>query len=110
MLKLQEVSLMPEKLDLKESVKKAITLLVQKQISRTIILSSYKINTVLKTNYGINVRVDKVGRILSQVAKRNNLPRLSTNIPKYKLDLDKTSRLEYADHNPMDLLSLESPG
>src|SRR4030042_135172 len=97
MLKLQEVSLMPEKLDLKESVKKAITLLVQKQISRTIILSSYKINTVLKTNYGINVRVDKVGRILSQVAKRNNLPRLPTNIPKYKLDLDKTSRLEHAE-------------
>ncbi len=101
---------MPEKFDLKESMKKAIRLLVQKQVSRTIILSSYKINAVLKSNYGVNARVDKIGRILSQVAKRNNLPRLPTNIPKYKLDLDKTNRLEFADgSNPIDLLSSESP-
>ena len=100
---------MAQKLDLKESIKKAIRLLVQKQVSRTIILSSYKINAVLKINYGINVRVDKIGRILAQVAKRNNLPRLPTNIPKYKLDLNKTSRLEFSDGNPIDLISPESP-
>ena len=90
-------------MDLRDSVKKAIELLVQKQISKCVILSSYKVNAVLKTNYGVNIRVDKVGRVLSQIAKKNNLQRLSTNIPKYRLDLRTTTKLVLPDDSVIDL-------
>ena len=99
---------MPEKLDFRDSIKKAIGLLCQKQVSKCVILSSYKVNAVLKTNYGINIRVDKVGRVLSAVAKKNNLQRLSTNIPKYLLDLRKTTQLVFTDDSVIDLSTLSS--
>ena len=70
-------------------IKKAIKLLCECNVSEVVILSSYKISSVLKENYGINIRVDKLGRILSTIAKRNQLKRLSTNIPKYKLNISK---------------------
>lgn len=76
-------------------VKQAIEMLCEKNISNVVILSSYKINSVLKENFGINVRVDKIGRILSNVAKRNDLKRLKTNIPKYKLQISMVSNLEF---------------
>ena len=76
-------------------VKQAIEMLCEKNISNVVILSSYKINSVLKENFGINVRVDKIGRILSNVAKRNDLKRLKTNIPKYKLHISMVSNLEF---------------
>ena len=76
-----------DKESLKNWVKKAIDLIVHKQISQTVILSSYKINTVLKEHFGIDVRVDRIGRILSNYAKQKNLKRLPTNIPKYKLSV-----------------------
>ncbi len=76
-------------------IKKAIELLAEKNVSQTVILSSYKINSVLKENYGINIKVDKIGRILSKIAKLNELKRLNTNIPKYKLQISKVSSLEF---------------
>jgi hypothetical protein len=76
-------------------VKQAIEMLCEKNISNVVILSSYKINSVLKENFGINIRVDKIGRILSNVAKRNHLKRLKTNIPKYKLHISMVSNLEF---------------
>ncbi len=64
-------------------IQKAIKLLCDKNISEVVILSSYKINSVLKENYGVNIKVDKIGRLLGNIARRNQLKRLSTNIPKY---------------------------
>lgn len=76
-------------------MRNAISLLCEKNISDVVILSSYKINSVLKENYGIDIKVDKIGRILSKIAKRNQLKRLSTNIPKYKLHISKLSSLVF---------------
>ena len=76
-------------------VKKAIELLAERNISQTVILSSYKINSVLKDQLGINIKVDKIGRVLSKIAKLNELKRLNTNIPKYKLQISKVSSLQF---------------
>ena len=76
-------------------IKKAIELLCEKNISDLVILSSYKINSVLKENYGIDIKVDKIGRILSNIAKLNQLKRLNTNIPKYKLKISNFSSLKF---------------
>ena len=76
-------------------IKKAIELLAEKNVSQTVILSSYKINSVLKESFGIDIKVDKIGRVLSRLAKLNELKRLNTNIPKYKLQISKVSSLEF---------------
>ena len=76
-------------------IKKAIELLCEKNISDVVILSSYKINSVLKDQYGLNIKVDRIGRILSNIAKRNKLKRLSTSIPKYKLKISNFTKLKY---------------
>ena len=77
-------------------VKTGIELLCEKNISNVVILSSYKLNSVLKENYGIDIKVDKIGRILSKIAKLNELKRLNTNIPKYKLQISKVSTLQFS--------------
>ena len=69
---------------LRDFVIEAVDFLVGKQVSETLILSSYKINTVFKTHFGADFRVDRIGRALSRFAKKHQLERLSTNIPKYK--------------------------
>jgi hypothetical protein len=76
-------------------VKRAIELLCEKNISRVVVLSSYKINSILKENYGVNIKVDRIGRILSKVAKLNQLKRLSTNIPKYRLKVSMVYSLKF---------------
>ena len=76
-------------------VKKAIELLAEKNISQTVILSSYKINSVLKDQLGVDIKVDKIGRVLSKIAKLNELKRLNTNIPKYKLQISRVSSLQF---------------
>jgi hypothetical protein len=85
----------PDKETLVKFVKQAIELLCEKNISSIVILSSYKINSVLKENYGVDIRADRIGRILSNLARHNQLKRLGTNIPKYKLQISKLSTLEY---------------
>jgi len=52
---------------------------------------------VLKDNYGVDIKVDRIGRILSSVAKNNKLKRLGTQIPKYKLQKSKAGRLLYPE-------------
>ena len=76
-------------------VKKGIELLCEKNISSVVILSSYKINSVLRDNYGVDIKVDRIGRILGRIAKLNQLKRLNTNIPKYKLQISKFSSLQF---------------
>jgi hypothetical protein len=76
-------------------VKRAIELLCEKNISSVVILSSYKINSVLRESFGVNIKVDKIGRVLSKVAKLNELKRLNTNIPKYKLQISRVSTLQF---------------
>ena len=87
----------PDKESLIKLVKQGIELLAEKNISKIVILSSYKINSVLKDNYGIDIKVDRIGRILSLVAKNNQLKRLTTQIPKYQLQIAKVGRLEYPE-------------
>ncbi|MFX0012607.1 MAG: hypothetical protein ACFE9R_20000 [Candidatus Hermodarchaeota archaeon] len=84
-----------DKESLLKFVKQAIEMLCEKNISSVVILSSYKINAVLKEQLGVDIRVDRIGRILSNLAERNKLKRLSTNIPKYKLTISKLPTLEF---------------
>jgi hypothetical protein len=76
-------------------IKKAIELLCEKNISNVVILSSYKINSVLKEHYGVDIKVDRIGRVLGNIAKRNQLKRLNTNIPKYKLNINNITNLKF---------------
>ncbi|TFG01927.1 MAG: hypothetical protein EU539_13555 [Promethearchaeota archaeon] len=84
-----------EKENLTLLIKKAIELLCEKNISDVVILSSYKINSVLRENYGVDIKVDRIGRILSSIAKRNELKRLSTSIPKYRIKTSQISHLKF---------------
>ncbi len=76
-------------------VRKAIELLADKNVSQMLILSSYKINSVLQENFGVRIKVDIIGRILGRIAKLNQLKRLNTNIPKYRLNVSMVSSLEF---------------
>ena len=76
-------------------VKRAIELLCEKNLSAIVVLSSYKINSILKENFGVNIKVDRIGRVLGKIAKLNQLKRLSTNIPKYKLAVSRVSSLQF---------------
>ena len=87
----------PDKEKLIRLVKQGIEMLAERNISSIMILSSYKINSVLKDNYGVDIKVDRIGRILSSVAKNNKLKRLGTQIPKYQLQTSKVGRLEYPE-------------
>lgn len=70
-------------------IKRAINLLAEKQISETMVLSSYKINTVLKQYMGVEFKVDRVGRALAKIAKQNKLRKIPTKIPKYEVKVSK---------------------
>jgi len=82
-----------------EWVKKSVDLLVHKSLSETIIISSYKLNAILKENYGINLKIDKIGRALSKYAKQNELKRLGTNIPKYQMSRKQYDEIKKKEEN-----------
>jgi hypothetical protein len=84
-----------EKEKILKLMEKAIKLLCEKSYSQIVVLSSYKINSVLKEHYGVDIKVDRIGRLLSNIAKRNQLKRLSTNIPKYKLKISNFASLKF---------------
>ncbi len=84
-----------DNLKLQEYVRKAIELLCQKNFSDVVILSSYKINSVLREYFGVDIKVDRVGRMLANIAKKNQLKRLKTNIPKYSLKISRLSKLKF---------------
>ncbi|MHA1728989.1 MAG: hypothetical protein ACTSWY_09680 [Promethearchaeota archaeon] len=85
---------------------KSIDLLVHNSISETVILSSYKLNTVLKNNYGVNIRVDKIGRTLRKYAEQRKLKRLATNIPKYAIT--KADYKEFQGKNLFEKFQMKS--
>ena len=68
-----------------DNVKKAIGILLENQISDTLVLSSYKLSTVMENYLGKKYKTEMVGRKLARIAKKLKLPRLETRIPKYKL-------------------------
>ncbi|MHA1521622.1 MAG: hypothetical protein ACTSRK_15695 [Promethearchaeota archaeon] len=72
--------------DMKIWVLRSMRLLLEGQVSDTLILSSHKINTVLKSKYGVNFKIDRIGRFLAKFAKENELKRLSTKIPKFEVN------------------------
>jgi hypothetical protein len=86
-----------DKENLTDLIRKGIELLCEKNISEVVVLSSYKIHSVLKENYGVDIKVDRIGRVLSSIAKRNEgkLKRLGTNIPKYKLHIKTLTNLKF---------------
>ncbi len=80
-----------------EFVKRAINLLLDNQISDTLILSSHKINSILKDKCGCNFKIDRIGRALSKLAKQQQLKRITTRIPKYELRPSKFKRFRLPD-------------
>lgn len=80
-----------------EWVKKAINLLLEKQVSETVILSSYKINTVIRSFFGHEIKIDRIGRALARIAKQAKLKRIGTKIPKYELKLSKFRAFKLPD-------------
>ena len=80
-----------------EFVKRAINMLLDNQISDTLILSSHKINSILKDRFGVNFKIDRIGRTLSKIAKQQELKRISTRIPKYELKASRFKRFRLPD-------------
>ncbi|MHA1683627.1 MAG: hypothetical protein ACTSUE_21995 [Promethearchaeota archaeon] len=78
-----------------ENVKLAIQYLLKRQIGNCLVLSSYKVSSVLKDKFGTDVNISKVGRFISKFAKFNKLERLKTNVPKFKIDKDNFNKLKY---------------
>lgn len=78
-----------------ENVKQSIKHLMAGQIGDSLVLSSYKIASVLKDKFGTDVNISKLGRFLSKFAKVNRLERLGTNVPKFKLTRDQFSEISF---------------
>lgn len=79
--------------EMKEWVLKSMRLLLEGQVSDTLILSSHKINTVLTQKFGVNMKIDRIGRFLAKFARENKLKRLSTKIPKYEVKKENLSKI-----------------
>ncbi|MHA1370542.1 MAG: hypothetical protein ACTSRA_12620 [Promethearchaeota archaeon] len=78
-----------------ENIKKAIHYLMNRQLGSCLVLSSYKVASVLKDRFGTDVNISKLGRFISKFAKENNLERLSTNVPKFKIEKSKFSEIKF---------------
>lgn len=78
-----------------ENVKKAIQYLLKRQIGNCLVLSSYKVSSVLKDRFGTDINISKVGRFISKFAKVNKLERLTTNVPKFKIEKKQFNRLNF---------------
>ena len=68
-----------------EYVQRAINLLIEGQVSETLILSSRKINSILQEKCGKNFKIDRIGRALARIARQKELKKISTSVPKYIL-------------------------
>lgn len=82
---------------LTEFIQRAINLLMEGQVSETLIISSYKINTVLQQKLGKNVKIDRIGRALARLAKQKELKKLSTRVPKYVLKKSEFTRFPVSE-------------
>ena len=78
-----------------ENLKRAIYHLMKGHVGTCLVLSSYKVAAVLKENFGTDVNISKVGRFISRFAKANNLERLDTNVPKFKLDRKDFDKVKF---------------
>ncbi|MHA1775395.1 MAG: hypothetical protein DRO88_08385 [Promethearchaeia archaeon] len=77
---------MPEQSDeLTHWVIQSMYLLLDGQVSDTIILSSHKLNTILEHKCGVNLKIDRIGRYLARFSREHKLKRLTTKIPKYEI-------------------------
>jgi len=91
----QETKEKKEKPDLAEDMKQALIQLMKGHVGTCLVISSYKIASVLKDRFGTDVNVSKVGRFLAKFAKENELERLDTNVPKFKIDRDKFDSISF---------------
>nr|MDO8087516.1 hypothetical protein [Candidatus Sigynarchaeum springense] len=78
-----------------ENLKRAIAHLMKGHVGTCLVLSSYKVAAVLKENFGTDVNISKVGRFISRFAKANNLERLDTNVPKFKLERKDFDKIKF---------------
>ncbi|UYP45092.1 hypothetical protein NEF87_001377 [Candidatus Lokiarchaeum ossiferum] len=76
-----------------EFVLRAIGMLMEGQVSETIILSSHKINSILQEKLGKSLKVDRIGRALARIARKNELKKMSTRVPKYILKKSQFNKL-----------------
>ena len=88
----------PSSDSLTEFVLHAIRLLLRGQVSDTLILSSHKINTVLMAHLGKNFKIDRIGRCLARIAKKNKLQRITTRVPKYILQKNQFALFMKSKH------------
>jgi hypothetical protein len=85
---------------LADFVKQAIFLLFEGQVSDTLILSSYKISTVLKQKLGKSFKIDRIGRSLARIAKQKKLKKLATRVPKYEIRKSEIEKFNLTDETP----------
>jgi hypothetical protein len=78
-----------------ENLKRAIAHLMKGHVGTCLVLSSYKVAAVLKENFGTDVNISKVGRFISRFAKVNNLERLGTNVPKFKIEREQFDKITF---------------
>lgn len=78
----------------KENIINALAVLMKGHVGTCIVLSSYKVASVLKDKFGTDVNISKVGRFISKFAKQNDLERLNTNIPKFKMTKDQFDKIQ----------------
>jgi hypothetical protein len=78
-----------------ENLKRAIAHLMKGHVGTCLVLSSYKVAAVLKENFGTDVNISKVGRFISRFAKVNNLERLGTNVPKFKIERTQFDKITF---------------
>lgn len=74
---------------LEPHINRAIDHLIRHQLSDTLIISSYKISTVLKNYFGHEFKTEQIGRHLARIAKQHKLKKIDTKIPKYELKKNK---------------------
>ncbi len=82
---------------LAEIVFRAIGILIEGNVSETIIVSSHKINSILQDKLGRNFKIDRIGRALARIAKKNELEKMTTSVPKYILTKSNYQKLTIPD-------------
>ena len=90
---------MPDDKTFAEELKEAIRQLMKGHVGSSLVISSYKVASVLKDRFGTDVNMSKVGRFISKFAKENELERLDTNVPKFKIDREKFDSIKFDEES-----------
>ena len=88
---------MPDDKIFSEELKEAIRLLMKGHVGSSLVISSYKVASVLKDRFGTDINMSKIGRFISKFAKENDLERLDTNVPKFKIDREKFDSIKFEE-------------